>query len=290
MMEPFAKRHPFLILLYYVLAMALLLVMGHPVLYGIAVGILFFNRCIQIGGKKSLRLLFYSIGTCALCLVINPLCNHRGVTLVYQWGEMRITKEAILYGGHMALLLLGSLLLFSCFSYYMTAQNIMTLTGRIFPSFSMLFTMILRVVPKVQKDFHQMTELNGHGPKVWSALLGVEMEDSIERSIAMRQKEYGEHKRTHYFRKKMLWQDWFLLLCLCFIVTYLFLIMGRDDITVRYFPSIYVCRLTGWDYGITSIYMAIPILLRGKEECKWFLWKQRITNSIIRNKSSQLLK
>lgn len=288
MMDPFARRHPFIILLYYIVALVTLLIFGHPVLYAITAVLMFMNRLLHIGFQKSMRLFLFSLCTCLLCIVINPLCNHRGVTLVYMLGDMRITKEAILYGGHMALLLLGSLFMFSCFSHYMTAQNIMSLAGRIFPSFSMLFTMILRAVPKVQRDYQKMTELNGNCPRVWSSLLSVEMEDSVERSIAAKQKGYGEYRRTHYFQRKMQWQDWFLLFWLCVMIGYLVWIVSKGGLNVRYFPSIQIADLGWWEYVMISMYMSIPVLLRGKEECKWFLWKQKISDSIILNKSSQL--
>ena len=166
-MDSFAKRHPLVILSYYIIALMTLLVVGDPWLFVITAGLMFFVRFLQIGGHQSLRSLMYSIGAIVLCLLINPLLNHRGVTLLITIGDMRITKEAVCYGGHMALLLVTSLFLFSCFSYYMTAEKIMALMGKRCPSFSMLFTMILRVVPKVRKDIREITELHGNRPKVW---------------------------------------------------------------------------------------------------------------------------
>lgn len=286
-MDSFAKRHPLVILSYYIIALMTLLVVGDPRLFVITAGLMFFIRFLQIGGHQSLRSLMYSIGAIVLCLLINPLLNHRGVTLLITIGDMRITKEAVCYGGHMALLLVTSLFLFSCFSYYMTAEKIMALMGKRCPSFSMLFTMILRVVPKVRKDVREITELYGNRPKVWSALFGIEMEEAVERSIAMKQKRYGDRKRSHYWEKQLGWQDWFMVLIMCGMLGYLVWIFLTGNASVRYFPAIYMADIPWWQWCLYIFYMGIPIWLRGKEECKWFLWKRKITSSIIHNKQSQ---
>lgn len=286
-MDSFAKRHPVVILGYYVIAFMLMLLIGHPLLFAVTAGMMFVNRFLQVGGRQSMRSFFYSIGTFLLCLIINPLFNHRGVTLVCQLGDMRITREAILYGGHMALLLLASLFLFACFSQVMTAEKIMSLTGKRLPSFSMLFTMILRTVPKVRHDFQTMTELHGNRPKVWSALLGVIMEESAERSIAMKYKRYGEKKRSHYFERKLDTQDWLMVVCLISMLGYFGWRIAAGMPSVRYFPSLHIDAISRWEWCLYIFYMGLPVWLRGKEECKWFLWKRKITDSIIRNKQSQ---
>lgn len=288
-MDIFSKHHPLVIMMYYAIAFVLILFIGHPVVYGIAAGAMFMTRFFQVGVKQSIYSFLYSCSACGLCLIINPLCNHRGATLLFMLGEMRITKEAALYGGHMALLLLASVFLFSCFSHYMTAQNIMTLTGRRFPSFSMLFTMILRIVPKVQSEFRTMRELHGNQPKVIASLLSIHLEESVQRSIAMKQKGYGAYKRSQYYYRSMKMGDW-LLLCFMIVMTaFLFWSCCKRDLCIRYFPSIRIDSITVWEYVIILAYMCIPMILRGKEECKWFWWKRKITNSIIRNKQSRQL-
>lgn len=286
-MDIFAKRHPVVIFAYYLIAFMIMLIIGHPVLFAITAGCMVFCRFLQVGGRLCLRSLFYSLGAIALCLIINPLCNHRGVTLLFTIGDMRITKEAVLYGGHMALLLVASIYMFSCFSYYMTAEKIMSLMGKHFPSFSMLFSMILRVVPKVKKDFREITQLHGNRPKVWSVLLGIEMEEAVERSIAMRQKKFGEKKRSHYWSTTMVWQDWFMVIVMCGMLVYLVWLRVAGIAYVRYFPSIQISHISWWQWCVYGGYMGIPIWLRGKEECKWFLWKQKITGSITHNKQNQ---
>ena len=169
-MDIFARFHPLVLVGYYVVAFSLLLAIGHPLLFALTAVLMLFVRLLQAGIRQSLRTLLYSTGAVFLCMVLNPLFNHRGVTLIGMIGNMRITKEAFLYGGHMALMVIASLCLFSCFSRYMTVEKIMALSGRCMPAFSLLFSIILRTIPKVKSDYQAMTELHGNSFGVWSAL------------------------------------------------------------------------------------------------------------------------
>lgn len=282
-MDPFEKRHPQIILYYYVLVVLLLVLVGHPFLYLLTFVIMFMVRLFQIGIKRSVRSFAFCLSAIAFCLVLNPLLNHRGVTLLMKIGDIRITKEAALYGVHMSLLLLASLFLFSCFSEHMKAEKIMALTGKRFPSFSLLFSMILRTVPKVRKDYLEMTKLHGNGPKVWSAIFGVMMEQSVEQSIAIKQKGFGNKNRTSYWHSPFVWQDYGMLIVIVGMICYLIWHVFCGTFSVRYFPSIYIKPLANWQWCVYILFIGIPIWLRGKEECKWFWWKRRITNSIIHN-------
>lgn len=286
-MDVFARFHPLVLMGYYVVAFSLLLAIGHPLLFTLTAVLMFLVRLLQDGIRRSFRTLLYSTGAVFLCMVLNPLFNHRGVTLIGMIGNMRITKEAFLYGGHMALMLIASLCLFACFSRYMTVEKIMALSGRCMPAFSLLFSIILRTMPKVKNDYQAMTELHGNSFRVWSALLGVVMEDGVERSIAMRQKYYGEKKRSHYWTKKFMWQDWLFLMVLGGMVVYLFWHVLTRQVSTRFFPSVYLEEIALWQWCLYIFYMGIPIWLRGKEECKWFLWKRKITGSVIHNRKNQ---
>lgn len=286
-MDIFAKFHPLVLTGYYVIAFFLLLVVGHPLLFALTAALMFVVRLMQDDIRQSLRTLVCCVGAVFLCMILNPLFNHRGVTLIGMIGNVRITKEAFLYGGHMALMVIASLFLFACFSRYMTVEKIMALCGRCMPAFSLLFSIILRTIPKVKRDYQAMKELHGNGFKVWSPLLGVVMEDGVERSIAMRQKYYGEMKRSHYWTKKFRWQDWLFLAGLGAMAVYLFWYMLTKQASTRFFPSVCLEKIALWQWCLYLFYMGIPIWLWGKEECKWFLWKRKITDSIIHNSKNR---
>ena len=91
-MDVFARFHPLVLVGYYVVAFSLLLTIGHPLLFALTAMLMLFVRLLQAGIRQSLRTLLYSTGAVLLCMALNPLFNHRGVTLIAMIGNQRITK------------------------------------------------------------------------------------------------------------------------------------------------------------------------------------------------------
>lgn len=225
-----------------------------------------------------------SLTVVALCVVVNPLLNHRGMTVLFYLNENAVTKEAVLYGCYMAVVLLGTIFLFSDFSYVMTSEKIMTMSGKRFPSFSLLFSMILRMVPKAKKDFSQMISLHGNRPHVWSALLGKTMEDSVERSMAMKAKSYGKNGRTSFYARKWNMGDYVFFAIVCMMSVF---VIGKQIMApalVWFFPSIHMEFLPAWEILIWILYLGIPIWMYGKEEAAWLLSRRKITGFSTRMK------
>lgn len=283
-MNAFSKLHPFTIFCYYIITLILLIRVGHPLLYLLMFLMMFAAYGTEVGVGRAVRALFSSSFVALFCVLINPLLNHRGVTTLFLLGETRITKEAVGYGLYMAVLLLGTIFLFSCFSSVMTSEKIMTLTGSRFPSFSLLFSMILRIVPKAKRDFREMTALHGNRPKVWPALVGKWMEDSVERSLAMKNKRYGSGKRTSYHQKKLKKQDLLILGSTAAMCIFVFLFLYLSPVRVQFFPSIRIELYPVGFWALWIVYLAIPIGMKGKEEFSWLLSKRKITDSIIRGR------
>lgn len=286
-MDTFSRLHPLTILIYYITAVFLMILYGHPELsLLIWLVSLAYYACLA-GAGKGIRFLFASLGAAVLCLVINPILNHRGVTLWFMLGGMRITKEAVLYGVNMALILLASLLLFACFSYVMTAEKIMTLMGKRLPAFSLLFSMILRFVPKAGKDFREMSALHGNRPAVWPALIGISLEDALERSLSMKGRGYGRGERTSYYQKKLAATDGVVLGVTLIVLVVLCLTYWCEDVKVRFFPSIRIDMLGAGTWITMSVFYSIPLLMRGKEEIAWRLSRRKITDFTTRSNPNQ---
>lgn len=286
-MDAFSKLHPAVILLYYSLAVFFIIFYSHPLVTGLAGGVVFISYVSFAGIKKGGRRFLGSMGVMAACLIMNPLLNHRGVTLLFMLGDSRITLEAVLYGVNMALILLASFFLFAGFSHYMRAEKIMTLFGKRFPSFSLLFSMILRFVPKVGKDYREMTNIHGNKPAVWSALIGLSMEESLERSLSMKSRGYGSGKRSSYYGKRFTRRDvavliFFLLIGVQSIGFYLY-----SGMEARFFPDVEISEIPLYECIVLTIFYGIPLLMRGKEEMAWRLSRRKITGFSIRSSQSR---
>ena len=269
-MNAMTRRHPVVLFVYYVMTLVLLIVAGHPLLYGLLLLLMGIDVSLNRGFLKMLKSFVGSLTVVALCVVVNPLLNHRGVTVFFYLNENAVTKEAVLYGCYMAVVLLGTIFLFSDFSHVMTSEKIMT--------------MILRMVPKAKKDLSQMISLHGNRPHVWSALLGKTMEDSVERSMAMRAKSYGEKRRTSFYSRKWNAGDYVLFTIVCAMSVF---VIGKQIMApapVWFFPSIHMEILPAWEILIWIIYLGIPIWMYGKEEAAWLLSRRKITGFSTRMK------
>lgn len=286
-MNPLGRSHPMVILLYYVSAAVLMTAVSHPLLNGMIWVMSLFYYFSLAGMRKGLRMVWYSLGTGVLCLILNPLLNHRGETLFCMLGGQRITWEAVQYGMHMAVLLLAALLLFACFSYLMTAEKIMTLMGKRMPSFALLFSMILRSVPRAGRDFRMMSSLHGSHPSMWSALMGMVLEDSVARSLSMKSRHYGMGLRSSYYYKRMKGIE--ICLCLLFAAAVAAPVAGQrlGGLRVRFFPSVRIDSLPVWMWIIFIVFYSLPLLWRGKEGLSWHLSRRRIIGSSIPVKKSR---
>lgn len=285
-MDRFGKLHPVVILFYYMAAMGLLIFVPHPAI-AFVMGVASLLYYVTFAGlKKGLCRLLWGGMLSLSCLVINPLLNHRGVTLLFCIGDMRITWEAFCYGAYMALIFSASLQIFSCLSHTMTAEKIMTLTARRFPAFSLLFSMILRLVPKAARDFREMTSLNGNRPAVWSALIGMELEDSMKRGISMKARGYGRGKRSSFYQRRMQRLDVILFFVIFLLAAAVFTGWYKMGGNLRFFPSLRVSGMPLFMWILLLIFGFLPIGMRGKEEIAWYVSRRKITGSAIQNRQS----
>ena len=183
------------------------------------------------------------------------------------------------------MLLLASLLLFSCFSHHMTAEKVMTLMGKRMPSFALLFSMILRFVPKAGKDFREMAALHGNHPSMWQALLGITLEDAVQRSLSMKSRCYGMKTRSSYYHRKMDRTEILLCVCCVAIMAGLLVCQYMHPYRVRFFPSIHMDRLPLWMWALFFIFYGLPLIWKGKEELSWQR-KDNIFAAVIRQYGS----
>lgn len=288
-MNGFFRRHPLVILLYYIMAVVLVVWLAHPVVNGIVFFLALAVYVTYMGVTKGIRLAAGGILAALFCVVWNPLFNHRGVTVLFQVNDIRFTWEALMYGIHMAGILMSSVVLFACFGRTMTAEKIMTLTGKRLPSFSLLFSMVLRFVPKAARDFREMASLHGNKPTVISGMIGMELEHSMEKSIAMKDRYYGSGNRSSYYAKKLQKEDGILLVLLLALAAGICLCSVQEKIFVRFFPSVRIAMPSCVMLAGLGIYYGIPLWMWGKERVLWILSMQRITAISIRDSKKRRL-
>lgn len=291
-MNTFQDYHPAAVFLYFMASVAVDILFFDPVILcisfvsysvfylyikGVRTGILFIGKC-----------LLFSL----LCMLVNTLVNHRGASVLFFVGGLPVTVESAFYGMLTGLLLTDSVLVFGCYHSIMTSEKLMCLTGNFFPSCSLVFSMVLGLVPKMKRDYEKLKECQPAAGSVkeivcasgagmtgsvkrqagmLSALVGLSLEDSIEMGISMRYRGYGSGKRTSIYSRKFGGRDGLLagavvLAVVSGIGCYVWSGAGLDV-----FPYIaFRCNRAGAvAYAAFAVLFNIPMAVNVREEIKW---------------------
>lgn len=276
-MNTFSTYHPWVILAYFVTVVAVNIIIFDPVLFGIC----FISQTLFYMYIKGVFTGARFAGQCLLfvaaCTVINTLVNHRGMGVLFMLGGLPVTVECVVYGMMTGFLLAGSVLAFGCYHAIMTSEKVMCLFGNFFPIFSLLFSMAIGLVPKIKRDYEKIREnhkLVEHGKVkagILSALIGLSLEDSMEMGISMKNRGFGQGKRTSICRQRFQGRDG---IALALII--LFAVAGsacffQSGTELDVFPYIeYTCDGGGIAaYLIFAVLFHMPMVLNAKEELKW---------------------
>ena len=267
----------------------------HPVLLGISfTGALAYG--LYLGGKKILRfLLLFLLPMMVVLSLVNPLFNHRGVTILTYIRDNPITWESIYYGMVTGLMLGAVILWFSCYNQVMTSDKFIYLFGRLIPSLSLIFSMVLRFVPRFQDQYHVILQAQKslgrgveggglpsrirRGLKVTSMMLTWSLENTIDTADSMKARGYGLPGRTAFSTYRMDGRDRRLLMVLLLMVGMLVLGVVNQLYRIQYFPSIKVPEVQSlsWMFFLAyGVLCYLPLIIAGLEEYKWKLLQSKI--------------
>lgn len=214
-MRKFESYNPYIILLHFVLIIGICMLVMHPVIQAISLicGLVY---CGMILGKKKLinRLLFL-VPVMVITMVINPLFNHRGVTVLgYFPSGNPLTLESALFGVFSGVMLASVICWFSCFNSIFKSDKILYVLGRIAPSVSLVLSMTLRFVPRFLRHAEDVLNAQkalgrdikkgsiadrlGIASDVLSAMTSWSLENSVETANSMKCRGFGTGKRTFF--------------------------------------------------------------------------------------------
>jgi energy-coupling factor transport system permease protein len=220
--------------------------------------------------------------------LINPLFNHRGITILCYIRDNPLTLESILYGIATGLMFASVILWFSCYNAVMTSDKFMYLFGRIIPASSLIFAMVLRFVPKFKVQIAQISnaqkcvgrdvgsgtylERARHGMKILSIMVTWALENAVETADSMKSRGYGLKGRTSFsiFRFDARDKGIFLIMLVFIGVLFVGACFGQNNI--QYFPSIKITEVNGFSilvYSVYFIFCILPIALNIMEDIKW---------------------
>lgn len=274
-MNGFSKYHPAVIFIYFVAVTVIMIFVFDPVLLGIA---LISQSALYLylkGMSEGMGFVGKCLGMVVICGGINALVNHRGVTVLCWMGELPVTAECLFYGCMTGTLLAASLLMFGCCSQIMTSEKILCLFGNRLPHASLLFSMALRLIPKIRRDYKKIRENHKLQSGILTTLVGLALEDSLEMGTAMRDRGYGTQperkRRTSIYARGFKERDLVLIVYLFFTVSVGMGMYACSQTRFLAFPYIEYSRdgMGTGAYVLFVLLFFIPLGINIREELRW---------------------
>jgi energy-coupling factor transport system permease protein len=288
MNKRFNAFHPAINFSYYLGAIAILMLLMHPLFLLVSLTILisihFFNdRC-----KNFNRWLFFMVTTGLLIVIMNPLFNERGHFILFEVMGHRITIEAIIYGSMSALSIISVMVIFVSYNEVMSPNKLLYLFSKFLPQFAILLMLTLRFIPLMRRRLEEISAVQmskgqsvQHGP--WKArikngmlyvqvLVTYSLEGAIQTADSMEARGYGLNKRTtyEYFRFKKSDTIVFIYLMGLFLIILYGRFLGFGFLKV--YPVMESMNLQPMEFGLLVIeilFLSFPLFVELGEMVRW---------------------
>lgn len=282
--DAFCALHPALSFGFYAVVLVITMLVMHPAFLLISLLSAAVYLAALGGGRYLLRQLRWVLPLMLLTALLNPLFNHRGMTvLFYLHNGNAVTWEAVAYGLAAAAMLGAVVLWFASFHRVLTSDKLMLLFGRVLPAFSLLFSMALRFVPRFSRQVRQVSmaqrALGGEPPKgltarvqfgvrVLSITITWALENAVVTADSMKSRGYGLPGRTAFARQRLDGRDkrFAALLLALALGTLAGLLLGQAAAT--YYPALSFAPGT-LTCVCFALFCNLPLLLNRKEALTW---------------------
>ena len=291
MMGGFSSFHPAVNFFYFALVLGFTMFLLHPACLVISLtGALLYAGRLK-GGQATACQLAKLLPLFLLTALMNPLFNHRGITiLAYFPGGNPLTWESILYGLAAAALFGAVVVWFTCYHRVMTSDKFLYLFGQVIPALSLVLSMTMRFVPRFRTQLHTVAQAqkymgrdteNGsllrrtkNAMKVFSIMVTWSLESAIETADSMKSRGYGEKGRTAFSIYRMDDRDRGLLVWLIFCGAYVFCGVLAGGLRFRYYPSLAGAPVTPMTVSFFVVYFLLCLTPAALDLAAARQWRQ----------------
>lgn len=287
--DNFSGYHPVIAFIYFIFVITVSMFVMHPVFLALSLlgGTVYY---IYLKRKKALKLIIWLLfPVLILSTLLNPLFNHEGATILgyFKTGNP-LTLESILYGLASGVMIVSVLNWFSCYQYVMTSDKFIYLFGKIIPAMSLIFSMVLRFVPKFKAQIQKVSDsqkcigrdvTNGnalqrgkHGMKILSVMITWALENSVETADSMRSRGYGLRGRNNFSIYRFDSRDMRLMGTMVILGGLVFSGLLFKKVTILYYPLLLMNQLNisaAVSYTAYGIFCFLPFILDVMEDIKW---------------------
>ena len=284
----FSAFHPLVCFLYYVGAIALIMLGQHPAFLMSTVLIVIFLNLVQDNGKGMRNWWKAYLILPLFFFIIHPFINHRGSHILFYFQANPIMLEAVIKGAMMALTLLGLLLLFLSYNLVITADKFLYLFARVLPQWALLSMLAMRFVPLFRRRLTEIESVQRskglsittgtlrsrvkHGGLFLQILLTWSLEEAIQTADSMKARGYGTGRRSQY--QPFTFQGKDILALLFLVITFCVSLFGwwLGDLVLQLQPILESPILIDREwffYWIGMAYFCFPLVIEGRERILW---------------------
>lgn len=284
----FATYHPLIVFAFFVGAVVLCVLVNDPLveLAAFACAAAYY---LCVAGRAGLKTIALLLPLGVAVAAANPLLNPRGETVLFTWLAGRpYTLEALVYGASMSLMFLSVLLWFFAYNKVMTSDRFTYLFGRLAPALTLIFTMVLRLVPTYQRKAQEIATARacvGHslatggilqrarsGTVILSALVSWALEGSIDTADSMRSRGFGTGRRTFFAKYAFTARDCVLLaaMTVLFAAALAGVLAGAG--TMEFFPHLAFSApdiLDALAIAAFALFLILPTVVCAGEAILW---------------------
>ena len=288
MKDTFSKMHPVTNLVFFAAVILFSMFYMHPVCLIISLFGALANAVVLSGKKAALFCLRFLLPTALMLIIINPLFNHRGKTIIcYLSWDNPLTLESIIYGFATVAFVCAVALWFHAFNRVMTSDKLIYLFGRLAPALGLVLSMALRFIPRFTAQFKLtrqcQRQISSCGKKslisrikaiagVFSIMVSWSMENALETSDSMKGRGYGLRGRTAYSRFCFSRDDALALVVMLTEILGMILIIAFGKMKYRYFPSFkgnFDDLFSILFYAVFFVFCFIPLIINVREGLRW---------------------
>lgn len=284
--DAFSALNPIVVFAYFAAVITLSMLLISPVCLVLSCVCSIVYGIYLRGFRQAAFNLKIMLPTALTAALINVLFNHRGMTvLCFFPSGNALTLESVYYGLAMGAMIIAAVNWFSCLNAVLTSEKLSYLLGRIMPSLALVFSMILRFVPRFTEQYAKaaaaQTALYGEpksflqrlkrAVKISSIVLTWAFESSIDTADSMKARGYGSTKRSAYALYRWRREDTAVLAVILAGVALTVTGYINGALYFAYTPRLY--GETGIRAAVhTAVYglmSAVPMIINAAEEVKW---------------------
>ncbi len=286
----FPYIHPAVIFGYFASVTAFTMCVFHPafIVISFAASLLCM---LLIGRENVLRTLGTEIILFVLISLVNPLFSANGSTVIFTYFSRPFTLEALAYGMCAAAVFCGALQWLSCFGALFTEEKFVSLFSGISPSVTLLFAMVLKLIPELRQKLMRIKEdrkrickgtaesvtgKTGISAENLSVLTGWALESAADTAASMNARGFGSGKRSSYAKYRFRARDAILFAIILLDGGFIAAALLNGGASAVFYPRIDMADATGTVLAAYALLMLLPVIIWISETLKWHISTSKI--------------